>query len=226
MAFVGSSSFPPSGALPGSGTPGQVLVKNSGTDGDTSWTSFRSGASQVYRSGFWYDNRSTTTSTSNTSLAGPKTWYIPWYCSTPMSITTVGLYIYSGGAGNTAKIGISNLSSTTAAPTTLIASTSTALSVATSATYPTGSLSSTVTLSVGWYCWSVSAATSTAFSPGASSVLAYRLPFMNAPSQTIPTVANTATAIWVDSSNAAPLSNPTVTATYLATLPVIYFQLN
>lgn len=221
MPIVGSLTPPD---FPVGGTAGQVLVKNSDADFDTTWAAAPLGPGSVYFSSNWYDLRPASTGAVHTTLVmtANSCWYIPFYLPASITISNVGVYNAAATAG-TVNIGFNTPLATAAMPPgSLVGGTYASIAVAASTGAKTGALA--VTLPAGWvYC---AIGVTAALTLGATDPLYLATPFGNGTSGP----GSVDGQLWAGyaGSSAVPVSSPSVsfsTKENSAAGPLGYFQI-
>lgn len=154
--------------VPGGGSVGQWLAKNSAAAYDFGWaTPPALGGGPAYLSGNWYDNRASTAVTSNNlSLAANTTTYVPVLVYAPVTINALGVTLGASVTG-TLTLGVSarNMAGATMPPAALLGS----AAVVNPGTSVTAVLSTPLSLNPGWIYISVGttvACTVTTHDPG------------------------------------------------------------
>lgn len=210
MASVGKS--PTAAAVPPGGTAGQVLAKTSGADFDTGWAD-QGGASPVFISGTWYDNRRVPLATASSAV--PLTlnyaYYVPYYFSTSVRVSGVGFYAISSGT-NIVYVAVAPASPATGLPGTIQAAVQISINAA-------GGYSDSIntTISAGWNYLVIS--------PFSTAVtVAGGIAGMRTPGASSFNLNAAQTSYYLDATSGTVVNNPPVTAVEALAVPVIWFR--
>jgi hypothetical protein len=217
MPSVGSAKGN-GGSQPTFGVAGQLLVKNTTTDYDTTWATVSPVVlGPYYQSGYWYDQRlrwnttvSTSTSVANTTL------YLPITFSSSVTITSMALWMTSATAA-AYSLGVSACTSAGLPGTLLASATGTTSGVANSAQVLT--FGTPLALTPNWYFFSIGTPTSAITWQTLGAGQTIQMPA----GQPAPSAAGQVTCYRDQLNSGVPRSDPPPTG-LSTSLPIVYYR--